>query len=491
MNNYIKKFKMKCRNTKSITGLLTLIMLFLLFSCQQKNTAVSKEPNIILIMCDDLGWGDTGFNGNEKIKTPNLDMLAAQGITFNRFYSASAVCSPTRASCLTGRNPYRLGITGANSGHLKEQEITLPELLKQKGYATGHFGKWHLGTLTTKVKDANRGKPGDSTHYSIPSMHGYDEYFVTESKVPTYDPMLKPAAFDEEKGESLKYGWKAMTDKSEAKNYGTYYWEGEEIVATENLEGDDAKLILDRAIPFIEKSVQDKQPFFSVVWIHTPHLPVVATEEMMADYSQYSYKEQIYYASISGMDKQIGRLWKKLEALGQADNTMIWFCSDNGPERDTPGTAGIYRERKRSLYEGGVRVPAFCVYPNGIEAGQKTDFPSFTSDYLPTIVDMLKLDFPDERPIDGVSLTTVLNGKEEARIKPMGFQYAGKMSWVTQEYKLISTDKGITFELYNLLNDPGELKNIIAENLELAKDMKTDLLAWVESCKQSKNGNDY
>ncbi|MDD7885442.1 sulfatase-like hydrolase/transferase [Flavivirga sp. 57AJ16] len=486
---------MKNYLTKSVLGLSILITVFLLLSCQQKktegNAKGNKTPNIILIMCDDLGWGDTGFNGNEIIKTPNLDALAAKGITFGRFYSASAVCSPTRASCLTGRNPQRLGIPSANTGHLKEQEITLPELLKQKGYATGHFGKWHLGTLTTKVKDANRGKPGDSTHYSIPSMHGYDEYFVTESKVPTYDPMLKPAVFDEENGESLHYGWKAMTDKSEAQNYGTYYWKGEEQPASENLDSDDAKVILDRVIPFIEKSVQDENPFFSAVWIHTPHLPVVATEEMMADYSEYSYKEQLYYAAISGMDKQIGRLWKKLEELGEADNTMIWFCSDNGPERDTPGTAGIYRERKRSLYEGGVRVPAFCVYPNAVKPGQKTAFPSFTSDYLPTIVDMLKLDFPDERPIDGVSLTSVLNGKADVREKPMGFQFGGKMSWVTQEYKLISTDKAKTFELYNLLSDPGESKNIIAENPELAEKMKVDLLAWVESCKQSEKGNDY
>ena len=174
----------------------------LFFSCQQASE--SKDPNIILIMCDDLGWGDTGFNGNKKIETPNLDLLAGKGITFSRFYSASAVCSPTRGSCLTGRNPYRYGIPTANAGHMKKEEITLPELLKEKGYSTGHFGKWHLGTLTTKVKDANRGKPGDSAHYSIPSMNGYDTYLVTESKIPTYDPMLKPKTFNKEKGESLR-----------------------------------------------------------------------------------------------------------------------------------------------------------------------------------------------------------------------------------------------------------------------------------------------
>lgn len=459
-------------------------------SCQ-KIQKEPQNPNIIFVMCDDLGWGDTGFNGNQRIKTPNLDMLAAKGITFNRFYSASAVCSPTRGSCLTGRNPYRLGIPNANSGRLKEEEITLPELLKQKGYATGHFGKWHLGTLTTKVKDANRGRPGDSTYYSIPSMHGYDDWFVTESKVPTYDPMLKPAVFDTIKGESLRYGWKAIEDKKTAESFETFYWIGEETSETENLDGDDSKLILDRAIPFIESSVKEEKPFFSAIWIHTPHLPVVANKEMMEEYSQYSYEEQLYYSTISAMDKQMGRLWNKLEELGVAENTMIWFCSDNGPEVRTPGSAGPYRGRKRDLYEGGVRVPAFCIWPKEIEAGQNTDFPSFTSDYLPTIVDLLNLNFPEERPIDGISLTEVLNGNDETREEPMGFHYLHRLSWVTQEHKLISTDNGETFELYNLLDDPGEQNDIIEENAELANRMREDLLVWVESCTRSEEGEDY
>ncbi len=469
-----------------------LVLLTVSLSCSTKQEKVKRDhPNIILVMCDDLGWGDVGFNGNKIIKTPNLDMLASKGIAFNRFYSASAVCSPTRASCLTGRNPYRLGIPNANSGRLKEEEITIPELLKQKGYSTGHFGKWHLGTLTTKVKDANRGRPGDSTHYSIPTMHGYDTYFTTESKVPTYDPMLKPAVFDTEKGESLRYGWRAIKVKNEAVKYGTHYWKGEELAETENLDGDDSGIILDRAIPFIEKSVKENNPFFSVIWIHTPHLPVVASQEMMNAYSEYSYKEQIYYAAISAMDKQMGRLWHKLEELGESDNTMIWFCSDNGPENGTPGTSGPFRERKRSLYEGGVRVPAFCVYPDGIRAGQKTNFPCFTSDYLPTLVDMLQLNYPEGRPIDGVNLTEVLNGKINQRDEAMGFQYGGKMSWVTQEYKLISTDKGKTFELYNLLNDKSETRNIITEKPELAKQMKADLMTWIDSCQRSEKGEDY
>ncbi len=470
--------------------------LFLLFSatllflgCQQKEE--SKNPNIILIMCDDLGWGDTGFNGNKIIQTPNLDALAGKGIIFNRFYSASAVCSPTRGSCLTGRNPYRYGIPNANTGHMITEEITLPELLKKQGYKTGHFGKWHLGTLTTKVKDANRGRPGDSTHYSTPSMNGYDTYFVTESKVPTYDPMFKPTKFDSKKGESLRFGWKAIQNKNTAKNYGTFYWKGTELAETENMDGDDSKIIMDRVIPFIENSVKNKNPFFSTVWIHTPHLPVVANEKMMRKYSNYSYQEQIYYATISAMDKQVGRLWKKLEELGEAENTMIWFCSDNGPERETPGSSGPFRERKRSLYEGGVRMPAFCVWPAKIKPGLVSDMPTVTSDYLPTIVDILNLDYPKNRPIDGVSLAEVLNGNKKERTKPIGFRYQKKMSWVTQKYKLISTDKGETFELYNLLEDKEERNNIALENIKLVNTMKSELFAWIESCNNSARGVDY
>lgn len=469
--------------------LIIILTGFLVVSCKQNTEP--KNPNIILIMCDDLGWGDTGFNGNQIIKTPNLDAMAGTGITFKRFYSASAVCSPTRGSCLTGRNPYRYGIPTANTGHMKVEEITLPELLKEQGYETGHFGKWHLGTLTTKVKDANRGRPGDSTNYSIPGMHGYDAYLVTESKIPTYDPMWKPKKFDTEKGESLRYGWKAVKDKNDAERYGTHYWKGVETAETENMEGDNSKVVMDRVIPFIENSVENNNPFFSVVWFQTPHLPVVANEEMMAEYSQYSHQEQIYYATISGMDEQVGRLWNKLEELGESENTMIWFCSDNGPERDTPGTSGPFRERKRSLYEGGVRVPAFCVWPNEIKPGQKTDFPAFTSDYLPTIVDVLNLEYPTERPVDGISLSEVLNGNALEREKPIGFQYGGKMSWVAQEYKLISTNKGETFELYNLLSDPSEKENIIQENTELANRLKKELFEWIESCKKSARGDDY
>lgn len=234
----------------------------LLVSCVAK-----ENPNIILIMTDDQGWGDAGFNGNTEIKTPNLDYLASNGIIFDRFYSASAVCSPTRASLITGRNPLRMGIPSANSGHMKEEEITISELLKDEGYATGHFGKWHLGTLTKTSKDANRGGPKNSEHFSIPTMHGYDQFFCTESKVPTYDPMIFPSQFDE--GESKHFGWKAVINKNNVDLFGTSYWKGEEEKDTINLQGDDSRIIMDRVIPFIENSTKEGKSFFYNLDSHT------------------------------------------------------------------------------------------------------------------------------------------------------------------------------------------------------------------------------
>ncbi len=185
----------------------------------------AQKPNIVLIMTDDQGWFDVGFNGNTEIWTPFLDSLASNGIVFERFYSASAVCSPTRASLITGRNPLRIEIPYANSGHMKDEEITIAELLSKEGYASGHFGKWHLGTFTKKVLDANRGgRENFIEDYSIPTEHGYDAFFCTESKVPTFDPMVYPSAFG--LGESMRYGWKAIANYDSTNSYGTAYWKG-------------------------------------------------------------------------------------------------------------------------------------------------------------------------------------------------------------------------------------------------------------------------
>ena len=268
-----------------------------MYLCSCVSDTNEELPNIILIMADDLGWGDTGFNGNDSIITPSLDDLAEQGIVFRRFYSASPVCSPTRASCLTGRHPYRMGIFGANSGYIKSQEHTLAELLKSKGYTTGHFGKWHLGTLTNTVLDANRGGRGDTLIYSPPWENGFDVCFSTESKVPTWNPMITPG---KEAGD--------IGNRDPGSDFGTYYWTGEGEIANDNLEGDDSRIIMDRVIPFIKGAVNDKNPFLAVIWFHTPHLPVLTGSEYRQLYTDYSPDIQHYYGAISAMDDQIGRL---------------------------------------------------------------------------------------------------------------------------------------------------------------------------------------
>ncbi|QVY67470.1 sulfatase-like hydrolase/transferase [Polaribacter sp. Q13] len=470
---------------------LTKQVLLLLFVVVSMHTLKAQErPNIIMIMTDDQGWFDAGFNGNKTIKTPNLDNLASKGVIFDRFYSASAVCSPTRASVMTGRNALRIEIPVANSGHLKKEEITIAELVKKEGYATGHFGKWHLGTLTKNELDANRGgKAKHFKHFSIPTMHGYDEFFSTESKVPTYDPLIKPTEFKE--GESLIYGWSAVKKGEKSESYKTSYWVGDEQKTKQNLSGDDTKLIVDKVIPFIHKSVANKKPFFTTVWTHTPHLPVVTSDYYKAKYAGFTNKEKLYYGCITALDDQVGALWSELEKLGITDNTMIWFCSDNGPEEETPGSSGEFRARKRSLYEGGLRTPAFVVWEGKLKGNKRVDFPASTSDYLPTIINLLDIEYPDNRPLDGIDIMPFIKKPKKQRKKPMGFAYKKRISWVTNQYKLVSEDLGVTYELYDLLNDRSEKNNLIKSMPELAAKMEKELAAWFVSVNNSKKGNDY
>ncbi len=302
----------------------------------------AERPNIILIMADDLGWGDVGFNGNSVVKTPCMDELSQDGVVFDRFYSACAVSSPTRASVLTGRNPYRTGIFSANIGILRPEEVTISEILKEEGYATGHFGKWHLGTLTDEVVDAKRGRPGATHLLNPPKEHGYDDAFVTEIAVPTCDPMKLPL------GEKMRW-WNAIGEDEGSTEYGVGYWDIDGNKVTENLDGDDSRIIMDRVIPFIDKAVDNDQPYFSVVWFHAPHVPFVAAPEFAAQYEGLSDEKRNYYGCITALDAQVGRLVAHLKANGTYDNTIIMFCSDNGPERETPGSAGGLRGIKRYI----------------------------------------------------------------------------------------------------------------------------------------------
>jgi len=456
--------------------------------CQSK----PPRPNIVLCMSDDQGWGDVGYHGHPVIRTPNLDKMAKNGIRLDRFYSAAPVCSPTRASCLTGRHPYRYGIFNANAGHLPDEEVTLAEALKPLGYRSGHFGKWHLGTLTTRVKESNRGGERGKEHYSPPWENGFDECFSTEAKVPTYDPMIKPANWNDHRW------WHPVESDQAHIEFNTHYWNGPDQMVSANLPGDDSKLIMDRALTFIQKSAENNQPFLAVIWFHAPHWPVVADKKYREMYSDLDEFSQNHFGCISAMDTQIGRLRNTMQNLGIAENTMLWFCSDNGPEgvvdpesgkRHGKGSAGPFRGRKRDLYEGGVRVPGILEWPDKIKLGQVTEFPCSTSDYFPTIMEALN-HTPGKRPepVDGISLIPMISGKMKTRPAPIAFQSGKQMALIDNQYKIISVDKGESFMMFDLVNDPGEQNNIAEVKSELLAKMKKDLMVWQASCKSSLTG---
>lgn len=477
---------------------LSLVSVFLLAcgsSTDKETTATdqSTRPNIILVMADDLGWGDVAYNGHPTIKTPNLDAMAANGLKFNRFYSGAPVCSPTRGSVLTGRHPQRYGIPTANQGHLKDEEISLAEVLKDQGYATGHFGKWHLGTLSRDYSGKQGRQPEEN--YATPGTSGSDEWFATEYAVATWDPYDPANAHN------------GVVDSR------VLYWEnGRNIVdgTAKGLVGCDSRIIMDKALPFMEKQVRAKTPFFTVIWFHAPHTPVVGGPEYLAMYPGQPEGKQHFYAVVTALDEQVGRLRATLREWGVAENTLVWFCSDNGPEGNpeakgrNQGSAGDFRGRKRSLYEGGVRVPGILEWPARVSS-RATDFPAVTSDYFPTILDVLGFRIPemDGRPYDGVSLLPVIEEDLRDRPRPIGFEGHGLATLNDNRFKLVhnpgmkrlKSDTGTAavaeWELYDLLADPSETSNIAYKHPGIVKKMRMQLVAWQLSCRASEKGLDY
>lgn len=267
------------------------------------------RPNMIFVMSDDQGWGDVAYNGHPILKTPNLDDMASTGICFDRFYAGASVCSPTRASCLTGRNNWRMNINGplaADEGHLPASEVTLAEVLAEHGYATGHFGKWHVGGF-----DAETAGP----HVMPPWHAGFHECFSTHNVLRTFNPYKKLG----------KGGIKAC------------YWHNErniplsEAQQDPSLHGDDAAIVMNKAITFIQQQQQSNKPFLAFIWFHNVHTPLGKNPDLMAQYSDCTEQEQIYFSNITAIDSQIGRLRMTLRECNLANNTMVWFTSDNGP----------------------------------------------------------------------------------------------------------------------------------------------------------------
>ena len=436
-----------------------IVCMMIAIACQG-----ADKPNIILMMADDLGYGDTGFNGNQIIKTPQLDRMAKHGVKLTHFYAGGPVCSPTRATCLTGRHYFRHGIWSANQGHLPKQEITLASMLKAQGYATGHFGKWHLGTLS-KTHSSKGAKRKPAENFAPPWERDYDRSFVVESSVSTWDPGSDKNPFYDD-GVAL-----SGSDKS--------------------LQGGAARVVVDRAVPFMARAVKNKQPFLAVVWFNAPHAPVNAGPEYLKMYEGHGDAAH-YYGCITELDEQVGRIRKSLRDWGVADNTLLFFCSDNGPEGKEPKgkkagvTAGL-RGRKRSLYDGGVRVPALAEWPGRIKAGSVIHTPCSTLDYFPTAAKLTHFQMPDARPIDGQDMMPILTGRVDTRAKAIPFRARTNATIVKDRYKLV-LPRG---ELYNLSKDWSEERNIASAHPERVERMTSELMAYLASMKRSHSGADY
>ncbi len=420
--------------------------------------AGKNRPNFVLVFADDLGWGDLGCYGNRQIKTPNLDELAAKGTLFTQFYVNGSVCSPSRTAIMTGQFPARHKVHGhfatnqQNAARgmpnwLDPKVHTLPRLLQQAGYATGHFGKWHLGS--------GQGAPS-------PSDYGVEEHCTVNSSGPQLEGQKDP-----------------------------YF------------RANSTAQIVDRTIDFIQSN-RDR-PFYVNVWSLLPHATLHPTDEQMKPYRRYApagvpYKgaKQIYYASVSELDRQIGRLIRRIDELGLAENTIIAFSSDNGPEDFDIGNAvhsgigntGPFRGRKRSIYEGGVRLPFIVRWPGRVPAGRVDDTSIVAAvDWLPTVCSLAGVKLPDDLNPDGQDMSQAVLGKPVERTKPLLWQWRfrifGEMVHKSpmlaireEKWKLLMNPDRSRVELYDIPADPTELDNVAVQHPDVVERLSQTLLKW-------------
>ena len=449
--------------------------------------ASDARPHIILVMADDQGYGDAGFTGHPFVQTPHLDAMAKAGIVFNRFYAGAPVCSPTRASVMTGRTPMRTNVP--NHGHyLRPQEITLAEALKGAGYVTGHFGKWHIGSVQSE-SPTSPGAQGFDTWLSGLNFFDHDPYLSRNGKF-------------------------------------------------EQIKGQGSVITMNATIEFLKKHKDGDSPMFAVTWFpapHDPHLEVPSDNAEKKDAYKYPNNAP-YYLEITLLDQQIGRLRQSLRDMGIAENTLVWYCSDNGGlVAETSGG----REKKGSIYEGGLRVPAIIEWPAKYKPGT-IDVPVATFDIYPTLLAIAGAKVAHQPKLDGIDLAAVLAGKQTTR-PAMGFwhnytggenthsdtiikalmeaqqagkptpfperllknvdkfptfirgNYKGHAAWNDWPWKLHRLQSGdqVTIELYHLVDDPMEAKNLSGQETERASTMLRQLEAWQSSVFDSWEGKDY
>ncbi len=438
-----------------------------------------EKTNVIQILTDDQGWGDLGSFGHDFIQTPHIDKLAEKGIKFTHCYSADGVCSPSRASILTGRTPYRNGvfrwIPPNHYCHLPESEITLPQLLRDNGYQTAHFGKWHLSHYAEKrVGDTYDFKDFRWGHPDQPTMkeYGYDYWFATGN-------VARP----------------------NHKNPLNFFLNGKPLG---KMEGFSAQIVVEELIKWMKEYRDDNSPFFITLWFHEPHGPVNSDPEHIKRYNNIKDPSfQQYMANVTQIDEAIGQIVNVLKELGIYDETLIWYTSDNGPEgrheygtfntsdhvyggSRSRGSTGGLRGRKRHTHEGGIRVPGIISWPNGfkesrIKPGTISAEPVIGSDVFPTILDIVGIELPQNRVLDATSILPVLKGKKLKRRKPLYWRNTFQEFRVAireGDWKILSNSERTKFEMFNLNIDPRETTDLSKHQPKIFNRLKQRLIEY-------------
>lgn len=446
-----------------------------------------KQPNLVIILADDLGYGDLSAYGHQIVKTPNIDKLAQEGVRFTDYYAPAPLCSPSRAGLLTGRMPFRTGIRSwipdGKDVALGRNELTIANLLKQQGYDTAMMGKLHLNAGAGRTDQPQAKDMGFD--YRLVNTAG----FVTDSTLdsakqrPRYG-MVYPTGFTRNE-----------------KPLGRANTFSGELVSSEVLNWLDNK--------------KDEKPFFLYVAFTEVHSPLASPKQYLDMYSPYisAYAKQHpdlfygdwadkpwrgtgeYYANISYMDAQVGKVLDKIKAMGEEENTIVIFTSDNGPvtrearkvyELNLAGETDGLRGRKDNLWEGGIRVPAIIKYGKHIPQGMVSETPVTGLDWVPTLAQMMHFSLPTDRAYDGQSLVPVLEKKELNRLKPlifgidMPFQDDPTDEWAIRDgdWKMIIDREGKAKYLYNLKQDRAETLNQIGKQPEIEKRIYAEFLKY-------------
>lgn len=407
----------------------------------------SERPNVIIFLTDDQGWGDLGCYGHPVIQSPNLDKFATEGVRLTQCYAACSVCSPSRSSILTGRTPYRNGvwrwIPGGSQYHLRQSEITIATLLKQRGYETCHVGKWHLN-----------GK-FNSTEQPQPDDHGYDHWLATQNNAaPNH---MNPVNYVRNR-----------------KDVG-------------RMEGPSSVIAVSEAISWLKSRDKSETPFFITVWTHEPHLPIESAPKYMQPYAELKDEGlRQHHGNITQLDDAFGKLMNAVDEMGFRDDTVVFYTSDNGPEGNgtsgrTRGSTGGLRGRKRHTHEGGIRVPGIIRWPGRIKPGTVVDTPVIGSDIFTTICDIVEIPLPGDRTIDGASLVPMFNEKLVEREQPLYWRnhlapQEFRVGLRIGDWKIIASDDLTKFELYNIAKDPTETTNLAEAEPDRFTELKSRLI---------------